>query len=73
MGGQQRHRVIAMRWLVHLYKVVIVAALGFYAFAGLTGYRLGGGEREKIDPSIRSSPGGYRSFHFWHSGYAGGK
>ena len=26
-----------------------------------------------IPASVRSSPGGYRSFHFWHSGYQGGK
>ena len=25
--------------------------------------------RQRIDPSVRSSPGGYRSYHFWHSGY----
>ncbi|MGZ6141826.1 MAG: hypothetical protein ACXWLM_00750 [Myxococcales bacterium] len=26
-----------------------------------------------IPASVRSSPGGYRSYHFWHSGYQGGK
>jgi hypothetical protein len=26
-----------------------------------------------IPASVRSSPGGYRSFHFWHSGFQGGK
>ena len=31
------------------------------------------GQRENIPPSVRSSPGGYRSYHFWHSGYQGGK
>ncbi len=65
--------MIAMHWLAHLYKIVVVAAVGLYAFAGFTGYRMGGGERERVDPSVRSSPGGYRSFHFWHSGFSGGK
>lgn len=23
--------------------------------------------------SVRSSPGGYRSYHFWRTGYRGGK
>ena len=26
-----------------------------------------------IPASVRSSPGGYRSYHFWHSGFQGGK
>lgn len=26
-----------------------------------------------LPPSMRQSPGGYRSFHFWHSGYQPGK
>lgn len=26
-----------------------------------------------IPASVRSSPGGYRSYHFWHSGFHGGK
>jgi hypothetical protein len=62
-----------MRWLIQFYKVVVVAAVGLYAWAGFTGYRSSNAERERIDPSVRSSPGGYRSFHFWHSGFSGGK
>lgn len=62
-----------MGWLVKIYRGVVIAAVGLYALAGLNGYRYSTGEREKIDPSVRSSPGGYRSYHFWHSGYAGGK
>lgn len=30
-------------------------------------------EHVNIPASVRSSPGGYRSFHFWHSGFHGGK
>ena len=47
--------------------------MAIYALAGFTGYRSASAEREKIDPTVRSSPGGYRSFHFWHTGFAGGK
>ena len=36
-------------------------------------YEPGAPAREEIPASVRSSPGGYRSFHFWHSGYHGGK
>jgi hypothetical protein len=30
-------------------------------------------ERQVIPADVRSASGGYRSFHFWHSGYQGGK
>lgn len=62
-----------MSWLSKAYRGVVISVVGLYAIAGLIGYRRGGEEREKIDPSVRSSPGGYRSYHFWHSGHAGGK
>lgn len=62
-----------MGFFVKFYKVVIAGTVALYAFATLTGYRMSDAERDKVDPSVRSSPGGYRSFHFWHSGYAGGK
>ncbi len=61
------------RRLIVAYKVWVVAALALYAASELTGYRLAADEPEQIDPSIRSSPGGYRSFHFWHQGFTGGK
>lgn len=28
---------------------------------------------ERIDPSLRRSPGGWRSYTFWHRGIRGGK
>lgn len=62
-----------MIWLVRFYKAVVVVSLSLYVLAGLTGWRMASTERERVDPSVRSSPGGYRSFHFWHTGYAGGK
>jgi hypothetical protein len=45
---------------------------GYSAFA-YTDYEPGSPAREEIPASVRSSPGGYRTFHFWHSGYHGGK
>jgi len=29
--------------------------------------------RADVPPSVRSSPGGYRSWSFWHAGEHGGK
>ena len=56
----------------------IYAALGLLAilaYSGVTflGYELGNPDRAFIPADVRQSPGGYRSFHFWHSGYRGGK
>ena len=61
-----------MRKLIVFYKIWVVAALALYGAAELTGYRIAADEPEQIDPSVRSSPGGYRSFHFWHTGFSGG-
>jgi hypothetical protein len=46
---------------------------GGYALATFTGWEPGAEPRETIPADVRSSPGGYRSWHFWHSGYQGGK
>jgi hypothetical protein len=57
-------------------KFAIYCAL---LLAGFVGLELGGvnlfpaSEHVVVPASVRSSPGGYRSFHFWHSGFHGGK
>lgn len=43
-----------------------------YAATAATDYEPGAPARDTIPPSVRSA-GGYRSFHFWHTGYHGGK
>jgi hypothetical protein len=53
-----------------MFGVLVVG--GYSAFA-YTDYEPGSPERDEIPASVRSSPGGYRSYHFWHSGYHGGK
>jgi hypothetical protein len=53
--------------------VIGAAVLVGYAAIAYTDYEPGSPAREAIPASVRSSPGGYRSFHFWHSGYHGGK
>ena len=47
--------------------------IGGYAATAYTDYEPASPARDEIPASVRSSPGGYRSFHFWHSGYHGGK
>ena len=53
----------------------VFGALVTASYAGLayTEYEPGSPARDEIPASVRSSPGGYRSFHFWHTGYHGGK
>ena len=53
-----------------VFSVIVV---GGYSAVALTQREFGQPERDEIPASVRSSPGGYRSYHFWHSGYHGGK
>ena len=64
------------RWTV---PVVLYALLGGGLAVGWAaktafGYEIGSAEeRLTIPADQRRSPGGYRSFIFWYSGYHGGK
>ncbi len=44
-----------------------------YVAAAWSGWELSTAARQTLPADVRNSPGGYRSFHFWHSGYHGGK
>ena len=55
------------------YLIIGLLLLGGYGLLAFTGKELGDPERQKIPADVRSSPGGYRSFHMWHSGFRGGK
>jgi hypothetical protein len=52
---------------------IATLVLGGYTALAVTGRELSSGERDQIPGSVRNSPGGYRSYSFWHSGYHGGK
>lgn len=55
------------------YLALGLTILGFYGVASFLGWEFGSAKRDFVPASVRQSPGGYRSFHFWHSGYRGGK
>jgi hypothetical protein len=55
------------------YMGLASATLIGYSAMSLLGWELASPSREQVPNSIRSSPGGYRSFHFWHTGFHGGK
>ena len=56
-----------------IYLLIGVGVLGLYGLSSFKGWELGTAQREFVPADVRQSPGGYRSFHFWHSGYHGGK
>jgi hypothetical protein len=59
--------------LRRLYIITSALILLLYGWVGFTGKEFGNPERQKIPADARLSPGGYRSFHTWQSGYRGGK
>jgi len=59
--------------LSRIYLGLGGAAMIFYLMASFLGWDFRSSERNSVPPSARSSPGGYRSFHFWHGGFHGGK
>jgi hypothetical protein len=65
--------VAPIRLKVKIWAAVCIAVVGFYGATTFLGWDAEASERDEIPPSVRSSPGGYRTFHFWHSGYHGGK
>jgi hypothetical protein len=56
-----------------IFAAIGTLIVGGYTAIAFTGYELGSPKRDEIPASVRSSPGGYRTYHFWHSGYHGGK
>jgi hypothetical protein len=44
-----------------------------YSITAFGGWEPGAPKRDEIPGSVRASPGGYRSYQYWHSGYHGGK
>jgi len=62
-----------MKKLLIFYVLAGITAIAGYAIADWKGYEFSSASRERIDPSVRKSPGGWRSYSFWHSGTRGGK
>jgi hypothetical protein len=61
-------------FLLFAFVGVLCAAIvvGYGWFAS-TQRELGSEERDQIPSGMRSTPGGYRTYSYWHSGYHGGK
>ena len=55
------------------YLFAALLGTGGYAWGEFNGWEPGHYEKAHIEPSVRQSPGGWRSFSFWHQGIHGGK
>ncbi len=57
------------------YAIFTALLLAGFAWAELRGFTFTSPDRKHppAPASVRSSPGGYRSYHFWHTGFHGGK
>ncbi len=56
-----------------IYLVLGVLIIVLYGVVAFTGMEFGDPRRQIVPEDARKSPGGYRSFHYWHAGYRGGK
>jgi hypothetical protein len=61
------------RVLFVFVTLICVAIVGGYGWFASTQRELGAQARDQIPSGMRSTPGGYRTYSYWHSGYHGGK
>jgi hypothetical protein len=62
-----------VRAAVRTYLVAGALLVGLYALGELVGWEPTSTVRGRIEPSVRQSPGGWRTWTFWHRGVRGGK
>jgi hypothetical protein len=73
LGGGPRLPMPRPSWLVRGYAGFGVLVVLGYLVAGILGWSFEQEDRAALPLSVRQSPGGYRSYHLWHSGFQGGK
>ena len=57
-------------WIMLALALGLSSSAGF-TYAMATGAVLGSPRESFVPTEVRSQPGAYRSFHFWHVGYGG--
>lgn len=62
----------ARAWIL-AYAALGSLLVGRYALAEWFGWESTEGVTQQVSPSVRQSPGGWRSWTFWHTGPHGGK
>lgn len=63
----------APSWRSRAYLTLGTGAVLLYLAAGALGWDFPTTETATVPATVRTAPGGYRTFHFWHTGYHGGK
>jgi hypothetical protein len=67
------------KFLFAIVTAMCVAIVGGYGWFASTQRELGKEQRDQIPAAqrdasgMRSTPGGYRTYSYWHTGYHGGK
>lgn len=54
-----------------LALIIGLSSLGGFTYVMSTGTEVGAPQATFVPKEVRTRPGGYRSFHFWHIGYGG--
>jgi hypothetical protein len=62
-----------MRPAVRAYVAFGVLLLGLYGWSEAVGWEPTNTVEGRMEPSVRQSPGGWRTWTFWHRGVRGGK
>lgn len=58
-----------MRW----YRLFALTVIALYGASGLFGMEFPVARKRELPQSVRQSPGGIQSYHFWYGGIRGGK
>lgn len=58
---------------LYIFGGIAALVVVLYSATAFGGWEPGAPKRDEIPGSVRASPGGYRSYQYWHSGYHGGK
>jgi hypothetical protein len=57
--------------LSKFYLFLGLAIVSGYLIVAMTGHEFGDPQKQRMPADVRQSPGGYRSFHVFYSGYRG--
>src|SRR5207248_1414672 len=72
VARERLHAVVAQeirrrRLMRRGYLIFGVAVLTLYTLAEASGWQMASPRKQILPADVRQSPGGYRSFHFWHA------
>ena len=72
-GGLPSIPAIPTSLLSKMFLGLGVASIIGFGAAGFLGWDFKRAERDTLPASVRSGPGGYRAFYFWHGSFLPGK